>query len=181
MQAPVQVPCCHCSTGGWFNYVTEILQLKIFCLLGQGLFDDVTKSQTGIFRFWAQVTYQQGIAKREMPTKRTYLGLCTVHYLCPWLRSPASTWYTYWPLVYLRRWFVWNPLSFFMFPTSTWAIANMQRPSNKNTAFIYKGISLAVVVNIDRLYVTANVLMNVHTCFYWNQMTFASVMCLPVL
>ena len=67
-----------------------------------------------------------------------------------------------------------------MFPTFTQAIANMQCPFNKNIAFIDKEISLAVVVDIDRRYVTAKFLMNVRTCFYWNQMTAASVICPPV-
>ena len=77
-----------------------------------------------------------------------------------------------------------------MFRTFAQAIANMQCPSNKNIAFIDKGISWAIVVDIDRLSVTAfswtcalvfNFLMNVRTCFYWNQVTVASVMCPPVL
>ena len=67
-----------------------------------------------------------------------------------------------------------------MFPTFTQAIADMQCPFNKNIAFIDKGITWAIVVNTDRLYVTANFLMNMHTCFYWNQMTVASVIC-PLL
>ena len=46
---------------------------------------------------------------------------------------------------------------------------------------IDKGISWAIVVDSDQLYVTANFLMNVHTCFYWNQMTVTSVVCQPVL
>ena len=54
-------------------------------------------------------------------------------------------------------------------------------PFQQNIAFIDKGISWAIVVDIDRLYVAANFLMNVRTCFYWNQMTVASVMCPPVL
>ncbi len=35
--------------------------------------------------------------------------------------------------------------------------------------------------NIDCLYVTTNFLMNVHTCFYGNQMTAALGMYLPTL
>ena len=53
-----------------------------------------------------------------------------------------------------------------MFPTFTQAIANMQCPFNKNIACINKVISWASVVDIDWLYVTANFLMNVCTCFY---------------
>ena len=68
-----------------------------------------------------------------------------------------------------------------MSPTFTQGIANIQCPINKNIAFIGKGISWAIVVYIDRLYVTANVFMNVRTCFYWNEMTVASVICPPVL
>ena len=57
----------------------------------------------------------------------------------------------------------------------------MQCPLNKNIAFIDKGISLAIVVNIDLLYVTTNFLMNMCTFFNWNQMTVTSIMCLLVL
>ena len=48
---------------------------------------------------------------------------------------------------------------------------------------IDKGISWAIVVDSYQLYVTANFLMNVSTCFYWNQMTVqvTSVVCPPVL
>ena len=68
-----------------------------------------------------------------------------------------------------------------MFPTFIQAIANMQCCFNKNIAFIDKGMSWAIVVGIDLLYVTANFLINVRTCFYWNQMTVTSVMYPPVL
>ena len=54
-------------------------------------------------------------------------------------------------------------------------------PFQQKHSFIDKVISWAIVVDFDRLYVTANFLMNVRTCFYWNQMTVASVMCPPVL
>ena len=73
-----------------------------------------------------------------------------------------------------------------MFPLAifTQTIANMQYPynnNNNNIAFINGGTLWAFAVDIDWLYVTANLLMNVYTCFYWNQMTVFSVMCQPVL
>ena len=52
-----------------------------------------------------------------------------------------------------------------MFPTFTQAIANTQCPFDKNIAFIDEAISWAAVVDIDRLYVTANFLMNVRTYY----------------
>ena len=47
--------------------------------------------------------------------------------------------------IHICHWFIWGDdlfeiLSFFMFPTFTRAIANMQCPFNKNIAFIDKGI-----------------------------------------
>ena len=56
-------------------------------------------------------------------------------------------------------------------------------PFQQKHSFYWYGdhrILWAIVVDIDRLYVTANFLMNARNCFYWNQMIVASVMC-PVL
>ena len=61
--------------------------LKLFCLLGPGLFDDMTKSQTGIFQLGHKSHTSRGIAKWEMPTKRTHPSLCTVQFFCHCLRS----------------------------------------------------------------------------------------------
>ena len=52
-----------------------------------------------------------------------------------------------------------------MYQTFTQAIAIMQCPFNKNIVFIDNGFSLEVMINIERLYVTTNFLMNVCTCF----------------
>ena len=41
----------------------------------------------------------------------------------------------------------------------------MQCPFNKNIAFIDQEISRTIVVEMDKLYVTANFLMNVRTSF----------------
>ena len=91
--------------------------------------------------------------------------------------------------MHISFWFIWEmmclkPYAIFssdMFPGITQAIAKMQCPFNNNIAFIDWAILWAFAVDIDWLYVTANLLMNVRTCFYWNQMTVASVMCPPVL
>ena len=91
--------------------------------------------------------------------------------------------------MHISFWFIWEmmclkPYAIFssdMFPGITQAIAKMQCPFNNNIAFINGGILWAFAVDIDWLYVTANLLMNVLTCFYWNQMTVASVMFPPVL
>ena len=54
-------------------------------------------------------------------------------------------------------------------------------PFQQKNSFFDKGISWTIVLDIDRLYVTANFLMNVSTCFNWNQLNVASVMYQPVL
>ena len=80
---------------------------EILRLLSPGLSDEVTKSRTGIFRFWPKSHTNRGIAKWEMLTEKTRPRLRTLHYFCRWLRLQTRC--TYLPLVYLRRWYIWNP------------------------------------------------------------------------
>ena len=131
------------------------------------------------FTIWAQVTYQQG---KSQNSKCRLRGQIFAFALFLSMIGITDS-YTYLLLVYLGddafetlwNFFLWHVSSF------TQAIANMQCPFNNNIAFIDGGNLWALAVDIDRLYVTANLLMNVRTCFYWNQMTVAFVMCPPVL
>ena len=57
----------------------ELQIRKLFCLLGPGVSDNMTKSQTGIFLFGQKSHTNRGITKWEMPAERTHPQLCTVH------------------------------------------------------------------------------------------------------
>ena len=84
--------------------------------------------------------------------------------------------------IHICHWFIWGDDSFeILCHFSSFQFLFKPSQIQQNIAFIDKGISLAVVVDIDRRYVTAKFLMNVRTCFYWSQMTVASVVCPPVL
>ena len=123
------------------------------------------------FSILAQVSTNRGIAKREMQTERTYPSLCTVHYFSRWLTSQIL--FTYLLPVCLRRWCVWNPITILVcnFPLTYFQLllSNMQCPFNNNIAFIDGEFLWSLVVNIDSIYVTANFLMKMCTCFCWNQ------------
>ena len=81
------------------------------------------------------------------------------------------------------KWCVWNPLKFFPLTGFQFFSSHSKHamPFQQQHSFYRWGNLWALAVDIDQLYVTANLLMNVRTCFYWNQMTVASVMCPPVL
>ena len=140
---------------------------------------DTWKSQNEILLFGPKWHTNRGNHKiRNAHWKDTSLPL---HYFCPWLTSQSH--------IHICYWFIWEmmllkPYVIFssdMFPGFFQAIAKLQCPFKNNIVFINLEILWAFVADINWLYVTANLLMNVHTCFYWNQMTVASVMCLPVL
>ena len=105
-------------------------------------------------------------------------------FLTTW-RNPKMKFYdlgpSYIPTGKITKWetlcnfFLWHVSSFY----SLSSIAKMQCPFNNNIAFIDWVILWASAVDIDWLYVTANLLMKVRTC--WNKMTVASVTCRPVL
>ena len=91
----------------------ELQIRKLFCLLGPGLSDDVTKSQTGIFRFGPKSHTNRGFANGKCALRRHILAL-----QCELLLSLIEITDTIYISGYLRRlfllwgdgrWFVWNP------------------------------------------------------------------------
>ena len=92
------------------------------------------------------------------------------HCFCQWLTSQIHK--------HICCWFIWEMMRLKPYVTFS---SDMFPIFNNNIAFIEGRILWAFAVDIDWHYVTANLLMNVLTCLYWNQMTVASLMCPPVL